>query len=363
MSDESRPILSEKVTRAVLSVAVPAFIAGTGILAAVFSIAVNEVFGFFVAAALCYVIPLVVGHMISYFAGRTDERPGCALFAALWLMLFCAVFPPDLQTGRGMIITLPFVLPILMAGVWNCFAGHLRRDHITIIVLLGIVLLGFPTFLTVVAISRRWSIPGVPGNVLVVTVMASYVLPLVLLARIALWMEAIACARRSTAVHEAARDGNEEMLIESLAEDDRSDLRLTDNDGRTPLHVATEAGQLHIVELLIRKGAEVDVRDYAEQTPLHYAAHVREPAYSELIAERLIENGADMNAVDRYGHTPLHHAAYHKRIELARVLMSCGANAKATDTKGRTPLDIAVERGHGEVAEIIRRHIEGRENG
>ncbi|NIN67511.1 MAG: ankyrin repeat domain-containing protein, partial [Anaerolineae bacterium] len=54
--------------------------------------------------------------------------------------------------------------------------------------------------------------------------------------------------------------------------------------------------------------------------------------------------------------TPLHKAAFGGNVELARLLLERGADVAAMTDDGRTPLDIAIERGHAELADVLRRH-------
>ena len=59
-----------------------------------------------------------------------------------------------------------------------------------------------------------------------------------------------------------------------------------------PLRLATEFGRKEIAELLIAKGAEVNVKDFNNLTLLHFAA---QKGHNE-VAELLIANSADVNA-------------------------------------------------------------------
>ncbi|KAL4191697.1 hypothetical protein AMTRI_Chr07g31190 [Amborella trichopoda] len=75
---------------------------------------------------------------------------------------------------------------------------------------------------------------------------------------------------------------------------------LEDSDGRSALHWAVDRGHLDIVELLIKKNADVNAKDNEGQTALHYAA----VCDRELIAKLLIEHGADGSVKDNDGNTP-----------------------------------------------------------
>jgi ankyrin repeat protein len=67
------------------------------------------------------------------------------------------------------------------------------------------------------------------------------------------------------------------------------------------LHLAAEAGNKEIVELLIAKGADVNAKDKRGRTPLFGAAALGRKE----IAGLLIAKVADVNAKDKVGDTPL----------------------------------------------------------
>ena len=79
-----------------------------------------------------------------------------------------------------------------------------------------------------------------------------------------------------------------------------------DNGTAYPLHFAVHAGPV-IVELLIRNGADVNVKSRrgGGKTPLHLAAG---GGYVDVVT-LLTNSGADINATDNYGHTPMFDAA------------------------------------------------------
>ena len=47
-----------------------------------------------------------------------------------------------------------------------------------------------------------------------------------------------------------------------LLETDKSQANKSSSDGATPLMYASITGQLHMIELLITNGADIDARDY-----------------------------------------------------------------------------------------------------
>lgn len=193
-------------------------------------------------------------------------------------------------------------------------------------------------------------------------------------------------ARGRTPLYEAAKRGRLEvvkLLVEKGAKIDAHDAV----SGFVPLHIASEQKHADVVKYLLDKGAPVDTRNKSEQTPLWQAAW--QPWHrDDEIAAVLIEHGANVNARDDKGFTPLHMAALTGHLPVVRLLLSKRAQVDAKSTKGAsplykaaeagqletvsvllgsgadvnadfqgwTPLKIAVTKGHGAVADLLKRH-------
>lgn len=90
----------------------------------------------------------------------------------------------------------------------------------------------------------------------------------------------------------------------------------------TPLNSAARAGQIPVIELLLARGAAIDVQGVDGATPLENAVADGHAA----AAEYLLTNGAAVNTRGLYGRTPLHVAAWRDDVALGRLLLEHGAD-------------------------------------
>ena len=73
---------------------------------------------------------------------------------------------------------------------------------------------------------------------------------------------------------------------------------------------ALRGNHFQVAELLHRSGADVDVRDRSEDTPLREACR----SGTLYIVQWLLNHGADVNALGYEGWAPLHSAAYYGHL-------------------------------------------------
>ena len=100
-------------------------------------------------------------------------------------------------------------------------------------------------------------------------------------------------------IHEAARDGNLEILKKHLI--NGAHINAKDKEGMTPLHKAVARGNKEIVKYLIDNGANLNIKDQRKGSPLHWAAFAGRMNMCEL----LVINGADINLMNKDDLTPL----------------------------------------------------------
>lgn len=123
------------------------------------------------------------------------------------------------------------------------------------------------------------------------------------------------------------RDKGGEKVVQVQSQDDSEKVSLVsgasqpyEKEIRTVIAAcqAASSGHVRILELLIKKGININEGDYDKRTPLHVAS-----AANQLETVRvLLDHGANVNPFDRWGSTPLNDA---ENKEIEALLISKGA--------------------------------------
>lgn len=154
----------------------------------------------------------------------------------------------------------------------------------------------------------------------------------------------------------ATREENEEIARLQIVAARSPDLLDAVSNGKTPLALAAEKGQLRVVRFLLEKGAEPRSLASTMGSALHYAAIAGHKA----IVELLLERGAPVDAAPASRATALHWAAANGFRGIAEVLLDHGADPNVvgfTDTDFPcTPLGAAVSAGRTAVVELLLAH-------
>lgn len=151
--------------------------------------------------------------------------------------------------------------------------------------------------------------------------------------------------RKWTVLHLAAYSGINELVFLL----DASRIHRVDSRRRTPLRLAAEEGHVKTVQLLLAKGANVNVTDSDGQSPLGIAAKTGQME----IVRMLLDVGADPN-LDKQGRTSLGWTIAHDHPELVRKLIDHKANIEKMDDFGDTPLMLAATPGQGRSVEPLK---------
>jgi len=108
------------------------------------------------------------------------------------------------------------------------------------------------------------------------------------------------------------------------------------------------------VEDLISEGADVNARDGDNQTALMYAS---KRSFNKTAAV-LLKNGADVNVRSKKeGISALMLAAIWNNVDLVNMFLDQGADAKLRDVFGRTAEDLARKKGNSAVVDILSSSI------
>jgi ankyrin repeat protein len=123
-------------------------------------------------------------------------------------------------------------------------------------------------------------------------------------------------------------------------------------DGHIPLGLAAFFGQRAVVQLLLERGAKVNVssRNPQKVMPLHGAVSRGDIEITRL----LLDKGAEVNARQERGFTPLFSAAGAGNMPLVEFLVKHGADVNARADDGKTAHDIALERKQDKAAEWLK---------
>ena len=142
-----------------------------------------------------------------------------------------------------------------------------------------------------------------------------------------------------TFLHYTAMKGNVELVCLLIKHGANCNVRDTRN--RTPLHSAVMMNDHpEVIEVLINEGAIVDARDDMQETPFLLAICHR----FIRSAEKLIARGAFIDAIEGNGQSALHIAAMYPTADfsIVKFLISHGININVQSVDGFTPLYCAV---------------------
>ena len=148
-----------------------------------------------------------------------------------------------------------------------------------------------------------------------------------------------------------AAKANDVGKIRQLLSDGASPNQ-TDEDGATTgMHIAAASGNLQIMAILYKAGADINVRDGVGDSPLDLAAE-----HDQLDAAKLLlEMKARVNDQDKNGMTALMFAAKSGDVEMVRLMLEGGANVNVVDYTGRDALGWAQESHRQMVVQTLRR--------
>ena len=194
-------------------------------------------------------------------------------------------------------------------------------------------------------------------------------------------------AARYTGLHAAAQRGDPAALQQALGA--KANVNTRDDQGRTPLHVATFAKQRDAIRALARAGAQLGALENDRYDAVTIAAVANDEDSLRVLLElgasarlttsrydgtaliaaahlghdgvvrQLIGAGAPLDHVNNLHWTALIESIVlgdggPRHVATLRALVDAGASTKLTDREGRTPLVLAQSRGYAEMVRILQ---------
>ena len=194
---------------------------------------------------------------------------------------------------------------------------------------------------------------------------------------------------------EACRFGPTDIIMLLLDYSPDVNVRHPDHRDDTPLHWAARRGFLEFAQKLLELGAEVNLFNSHDYSPLllasqyghsgvvrlllDYNAHWYVNAHDENgdtslhksvghghfeVVRMLLAYGAGVNTPNNLGFTPLHRAARYwtpstQALDIVRLLLNYDADVQARNSSGKTPSEEAFDEGHHEIVQLLSHHAAG----
>ncbi|XP_023677104.2 ankyrin repeat and KH domain-containing protein 1-like isoform X5 [Paramormyrops kingsleyae] len=158
---------------------------------------------------------------------------------------------------------------------------------------------------------------------------------------------------RNTALTLACFQGRAEVV--SLLLDRKANVEHRAKTGLTPLMEAASGGYAEVGRVLLDKGADVNAPPVpsSRDTALTIAADKGHYKFCEL----LINRGAHIDVRNKKGNTPLWLAANGGHFDVVQLLVQAGADVDAADNRKITPLMAAFRKGHVKVAQYLVKEV------
>ena len=129
----------------------------------------------------------------------------------------------------------------------------------------------------------------------------------------------------------------------------KADPNMKDKDGDTPLHWASEFGQMDMARLLLQFKADPNIKGNYGSTPLQWASSNGQVEMARL----LLQSNADPNVKNRDGYTPLQYASMFGYVDMTRLLLQSNVDPNTKDNHGETPLHLASSAGKVDTARLL----------
>ncbi|CAH1156122.1 unnamed protein product [Phaedon cochleariae] len=150
----------------------------------------------------------------------------------------------------------------------------------------------------------------------------------------------------NTAMHVSVMKNNIEILKYLLSNEDII-INRRNFLGQTPLFLAVKYGHIELTKCLIDNGANVNISNYEDITPLHASVHYPD------IAHLLIKSGAVLDVEDYSNDMPLHDAVAEGYLETVCMFLYYNADGNRVGGNNLNPFMKALIVGNVEIQEAL----------
>lgn len=141
-------------------------------------------------------------------------------------------------------------------------------------------------------------------------------------------------------------------VVRLLLRQNGIDLNKPQHEKRAYLHWASIRGNVEIVDYLIKNGADINLEDDRELSPLFFA--INNGTCKKEIIELFLNAGFELHKKNSDGATMiLICAPYDSNMELTDYLVGKGLSLNSTDDNGATAFDYAARKGNVEVMRAL----------
>ncbi len=135
---------------------------------------------------------------------------------------------------------------------------------------------------------------------------------------------------------------------------------IRDQDGHTPLYVASRGANLAMIKQLVEAGANPKSQTSFGDTPLFALAMIGETdkRYPDAVTaiDYLLKNGASIYAEDGKGDNILHKASFYGNLHLAQLALKNGISPHMRDHNRSTPIYQAAWTGNKAIIDLLLQH-------
>jgi ankyrin repeat protein len=158
----------------------------------------------------------------------------------------------------------------------------------------------------------------------------------------------------ATLLHWAVRDGNDE-IAKALVESGKVDINARDDEGRTPLLVAAEVGNIRMLDYLLKHKATLAAQNRDGMNVFHLAAQGNKSEVIRFFSSDPYKSASlELQAArDKHERLPIEVAYSENRHEVAAALVTAGCPVDWADRNGTTLLHWASSKGYDDVVQLL----------